>query len=638
MLGWCVDAARLAPGVDQVVVATTTLEGDNAINSWCDANGVPCFRGSEHDVLSRFTGAAEAYHADVAIRLTGDCPFQDPQVIGEVVRLQKSSGCDYASNVEPRTYADGMDCEAISIEALRYANKHATRPIDRECVTTFIARNRSRFPAETVICPIPGLEKERWVLDTADDFDFCSELAKRLKRKPPSYLDILAALDQEPWMREINAAHPCNERYFDALAQEEIYPRSYVRSQALLAKAQEIIPLGAQTFSKSHLQYPQPSPLFYSHGQGATLYDIDGNEYVDLVSALLPNVLGYRDPNVDQAIRRQLCSGISFSGATALEEQLSSALSRLIPCAEAVRFGKNGSDATSAAVRLARAFTGKDHIISQGYHGWHDWAVAGTSRAGGSWGLQREYIAHVRDIDGIVRQDWSGIACIIIEPEGWQAADLRLLREQCDNQGVVLIFDEVITGFRWAMGGAQEYYGITPDLACFGKAMANGMPLSAVVGRKDIMKLMAPPDNIFYSGTFFGETLSLAASIATIDKMERENVIGKLWIVGRVLKDGAETLISAHGMNDEIKLSGVYPLVRLSFKSDKIKTLFVREMINAGTLIIASHNVCAAMTPNDIKRVLKAYDHTLGIIKEAITKGDLDKRVLEAVAPTVRGA
>ena len=173
-------AAKVAIGVDKVVIATTTEDQDNAIQAWGDAYNIPVFRGSEKDVLARFTGAAEAFGATAAIRLTGDCPFIDPSVISQVVRLYKDTGCDYCSNVDPRTWPDGLDTELISIRALRYANLHATRPIDRECVSTFIARNRSRFPDESIICPIPKLQEERWVLDTPEDFEFCSKIANRL--------------------------------------------------------------------------------------------------------------------------------------------------------------------------------------------------------------------------------------------------------------------------------------------------------------------------------------------------------------------------------------------------------------------------------------------------------------------------
>src|SRR6185436_7377603 len=311
VLAWCVRACEAAPGVDAVWVATSTLDQDDVIAQWCDDNAVHCWRGSETDVLSRFVGCANASGADVLLRITGDCPLLDPQVIGAVVRLQKQTGAAYCSNVSPRTYPDGLDVEAFTYEALMAADAEATRPIDRDCVTTWIGRNRSRFPAETVINPIPGLRDERWVLDTTADYEFCKNVAVYWPwNEPPSQIDILDILDANPDIRKLNANAIMNERYFDALAEEPIYARSYERSQAQFKKASEVIPLAAQTFSKSHLQYPQPSPLFLSHGDGGLVWDIDGNEYVDMVAALLPNILGYRDPDVDLAVRRQLASGI----------------------------------------------------------------------------------------------------------------------------------------------------------------------------------------------------------------------------------------------------------------------------------------------------------------------------------------
>src|SRR6266478_6182636 len=175
VLEWCVRAARSAPGVDEVWVATTTLDADDAIVKWCD-------------------------EIDVNVRLTGDCPFLDPQVIGAVVRLQKSTGAHYVSNVSPRTYPDGLDVEAFTLIALVFAHTHATRPIDRDCVTTFIERNRSRLRAETVINPIPGLQDERWVLDTKADYNFCQNIVSYWpwENGPPTQLDILGILDATP--------------------------------------------------------------------------------------------------------------------------------------------------------------------------------------------------------------------------------------------------------------------------------------------------------------------------------------------------------------------------------------------------------------------------------------------------------
>jgi glutamate-1-semialdehyde 2,1-aminomutase/spore coat polysaccharide biosynthesis protein SpsF len=424
-----------------------------------------------------------------------------------------------------------------------------------------------------------------------------------------------------------------NERHFETLAEEPIYARTYDRSQTQFQKARAVIPLAAQTFSKSHLQYPQPSPLFLSHGDGGLAYDIDGNEYVDLVSALLPNVLGYRDADVDVAIRRQLASGISFSLATELEAELAETLCRLIPCAEAVRFGKTGTDVTTAAIRLARAFTGRDRaLICGGYHGWQDWSVErnlGVPEDVRKLTTRLPFGAALP----IFNEDY---AAVIVEPET-DLSYLSWLREHCSNTGTILIFDEVITGFRYDLGGAQALFGITPDLATFGKAMANGMPLSALVGRKDIMARLEPPNNIFYSGTMFGETLSLAAGIATIAKMERENVIMKLWQYGSELARNASNLIFDHGCADYIKLRGEPPFKRLWFKDDQIAALFRKEMIASGTLIVGSHNVCAAHTESDMRRILRSYRHTMTVIRTALDKGDIADRLNGAsVAPMVR--
>ena len=652
VLEWVVRACRAAPGVDEVWVATSTEPADDAIAAWCDGDSfpawcnVPFWRGSETDVLDRLYNCAFHANATHVLRITGDCPFVDQQVIGGVVRLIKDNPeCQYASNVSPRTYPDGLDVQAMTIDALSMAHFEAHRSIDRDCVTTFIERNRSRFPAETLINPIPGMAKERWVLDTAEDYEFCQAIAHEWKwsKGPPSQLDILDILDRQIGkvdLREINSSGVMNERYFDALAEESLYERKFDRSQEAFERAKKVIPLGAQTFSKSYLQYPQPSPLFLSHGDGGLVYDIDGNEYVDLVSALLPNILGYRDPDVDNAIRRQLASGISFSLATELEAELAETLCRLIPCAEAVRFGKSGTDVTTAAIRVARAYTGRDRVlICGGYHGWADWSV---ERNLGVPQRIRDLTTRIPSADdglASTRLQTNQYAACIVEPE-CGALFLRHLRELCDRSGTVLIFDEVITGFRYHLGGAQAMYGVTPDLATFGKAMANGMPLSAIVGRKNIMKRFDPPDNVFYSGTMFGETLSLAASIATIKKMERDDVIGKLRKTGAAIYESVNRMIGNFGLpGDVIKLQGVLSFLRIKFLDDQIAALFRKEMIASGTLIVGSNNICGAHGQSDVKRILKSYDHTLGVIKDVLDKGDISERLKGAtVAPMVRAS
>ena len=356
------------------------------------------------------------------------------------------------------------------------------------------------------------------------------------------------------------------------------------------------------------------------------------------MNALFPLILGYRDPDVDLAIRRQLTRGISFSLPTTLEMELAERLVKHIPCAEMVRFGKNGTDATSAAVRVARAATKRDRLILLGYHGWQDWYIGATTRNLGvpTSVSALSHLAPYGDlnaVEALLTKHSGEFAAVMLEPMNSTEPPpgyLQKLKDLVHRHGAMLIFDEVITGFRWSIGGAQARYGVTPDLACFGKAMGNGMPISAVVGRADIMRLM---EDIFYSATFGGEALSLAAAIATIDKIEREGVIDRLWATGGELMSQARARIAAAGLSDVVGLTGAAPWAILTYKDhakaskEAIKTLLLREMIAAGVLINASYNVCFAHSPADISRVLAAYDHALAVLCEALDRGDIERRL-----------
>lgn len=613
-------AAQNAPGVDHVVIATSTLPQDDVIADWAKKERIDCHRGSETDVLSRYMGAAEQTDADVIVRLTGDCPLLDPMVIGEVIQLRKMKDVMYATNTDPPTYPDGLDVEVFTREALHLANREAVRPSDRDTVTRWLARNRHRVSAANLVCPLAGLVKERWVLDSPEDYEFIKEIFKRIPDTHPArYLDILRVLDKEPWLRDINFHLTRNERHFEALAKEDLGKRSYALSKAALDHAEHLIPLGAQTFSKSKLQFPVgAAPLFLSHGDGGYAFDLDGQDYVDLVGGLLPNILGYRDPDVDEAIRDQLSRGISFSLATTLETDLAERLNFHIPSAEMVRFGKNGSDATTAAVRLARHVTGRDKVIVGGYHGWHDWSMAVSERTNGIPGVIQNL--SVKDNAGWMQGEPS--AAIIVEPEFYDQAALEGLRAVCDAVGTILIFDEIISGFRCGMGGLQKVTGVTPDLSTFGKAMANGMPISALVGKEQYMKHMP---EISYSGTFFGEALSLAASIATIDKLYKLNVPAQLNVMGAYLRSEIRVLLDKHSVSS-LQLYGEVELNRIRFEDKTTQSLFIQEMAKNGVLIIGSHNTCWAHKNPELDRVLTAWDKTLAVIAAG---GKLDGEIIQ---------
>lgn len=640
VLGWVVAAARATQGVAGVVVATSTSASDDAVVEWCRQAGVACQRGSEQDVLDRFVAAARAAEAEAVLRLTADCPLLDPAVCGLVIELLRRTGADYACNFDPRSWPDGLDAEVVTRAVLEETAAEARDPFDREHVTPFIRAHRHRYRIEQATCPLPGVADERWTLDNADDLTFLRAVVARLPRRtphvPPSWLEVLRLVESEPALRRQTPPAAATQALPPTVAAPA--PRSFAASQAFLDRASRVIPLGSQTFSKSRIQYPREAPMFLAGGSGAHVWDIDGNRYVDLVGGLLPVVLGYRDPDVDAAIRRQLNHGISFSLATRLETDLAERLVELIPCAEMVRFGKNGSDATSAAVRLARAFTGRDRLAVCGYHGWQDWYIGATSRNEGVPAAVSA-LTHVfpyNDLEALSRlfaAHPGEFAAVIMEPMNVTAPApgyLEGVRDLARRHGALLVFDEIITGFRFALGGAQQYFGVTPDLACFGKAMANGMPISAVVGRADVMREM---EEIFFSGTFGGEALSLAAAIATVDKMRRDNVVEALWATGGRLSALAEERIAAHGLSEAISLNGLPPWRVLAFHDrpggsrNAVKTVFLREMLQAGVLINASHNVSYAHGPAELAQVAAAYEHALAIVAEELARGDLDHRL-----------
>ena len=374
------------------------------------------------------------------------------------------------------------------------------------------------------------------------------------------------------------------------------------------------------------------SPLFMSHADGCRSWDVDGNEYIDYVLGLMPIVLGYRDPDVDGAIRAQLERGIIFSLATELEADLAERLVRLIPCAEMVRFGKNGSDATSAAVRLARAHTGRDRVGVCGYHGWHDWYIGTTTRSVGVPAAVRALstpfgYGDVEGVERMLRDDPNGFAALVLEPVAPNGGDkmfLSALRALTDHYGVILVFDEIVTGFRMDLGGAQTVYGVTPDLACFGKAMANGMPIAAVLGRAEIMRRM---EDIFFSGTFGGEALSLAASIATIDKLAAVGGPKRIEAAGMWLQRDINGTLAQEGLQ-EVSIQGMawHPIVKVAAEGARAQTitsLLRQELIANGILAGGGLNLCVAHDePGILTATVKRWRQAAGAVTEALRSPD----------------
>ena len=413
----------------------------------------------------------------------------------------------------------------------------------------------------------------------------------------------------------------------------------YRRSVEWLARAEAVIPLGSQTFSKSRTALPVgTSPLFIERGRGSHVWDLDGNEYVDFMNGLLAVSLGYGDPDVDAAVQAQLRSGVTFSLPHPIETEVAEMIVEAVPCAELVRFGKNGSDATAGAIRIARAATGRDRVAVCGYHGWQDWYIGSTARDLGvpaaTKALTHAFAYNdLPSLERLLDAHPGEFAAVILEPMNveWPKDDfLGRVRDATHRHGALLVFDETITGFRFAMGGAQELFGVTPDLATFGKGVANGFPLAIVTGRRDHMSLM---EEVFFSFTFGGETLSLAAAKAVIDKMRREPVLATIHRQGQAVVDGLADRIGRHGVEGFCRVSGhpAWSFFHIAdappYSAYELKSLYLQEMFARGLLTLGTHNMSYAHTDGDIARLLEAYDDVLPILRSAVERQDLRDRL-----------
>jgi glutamate-1-semialdehyde 2,1-aminomutase len=408
---------------------------------------------------------------------------------------------------------------------------------------------------------------------------------------------------------------------------------NYKKSEKLLDRALESIPLASQTFSKSLTQYPRGvSPFFIEKGKGAKVWDVDGNEYIDFVNSLAAVTLGYCDKNVDEAVQKQMKNGVTFSLPHRLEMEVAEKLINIIPCAEKVRFAKNGTDATSASIRIARAYTGRDHIAVCGYHGWQDWYIGSTTRdLGIPKGVKElthrfEY-NNIESLEKIFQEQ--ELACVIMEPMNVKYPKdnfLKKVKSLVHKNNALLIFDETITGFRYSLGGAQALFNVIPDLSTFGKGMANGYPLSAVVGSNEIMQKV---EDIFFSSTFGGETLSLAAANAVIDKYKKDNVPKHLNDVGGYLLKKLNQLIDNEILGDIFQTFGhpswnfLHTREQEKYNSFEIKTFFLQEMFKRGILTLGSHNLSFSHTRKDIDVLISVYAEVLPIVKQHIEQGSL---------------
>ena len=415
----------------------------------------------------------------------------------------------------------------------------------------------------------------------------------------------------------------------------------FSRSRSLQPKAHAVIPGGAHTYAKGDDQFPEHAPAFIVRGKGCHVWDVDGNEFIEYGMGLRSVTLGHAYETVVEAAYRQMQLGANFGRAATIELELAEALLEVVDGAEMVKFAKNGSDVTTAAVKLARAYTGRDLIAicgDQPFFSTDDWFIgatemnAGIPRAVSDLTLKFRYndLQSVRDL---FDEHPDQIAAIILEAEAVMPPLLGFLRDLkalCEQKGAILIFDEMITGFRWHLGGAQSFHGVVPHLSTFGKAMGNGFAIAALCGKRDIMRLGGldhdQPRVFLLSTTHGAETHALAASLETIRIYREEPVVDWLWAQGERLRTGVDQAVERHRIGRYFELAGRPCNLIYRTKdqdgtlSQPFRTLFLQELIRGG-ILAPSFVVSFSHTDEDIDRTIAVVDRALGVYARALEDG-----------------
>jgi glutamate-1-semialdehyde aminotransferase/spore coat polysaccharide biosynthesis protein SpsF (cytidylyltransferase family) len=635
-----------AERVDTVMLATSTAADDAVLAETVERAGFRVYRGSLDDVLTRFVEAARLVQPDTVVRITGDCPLVDPDTLDAMLDRFARGDFDYLSNVSPPTFPDGLDIEIIKLAALEIALAEARPGHQREHVTPFVRENPHRFKLGNFANPAGDESRYRLTIDLPADLANVTALVEASGVSFPTLVDLRRVLSER---RDLAQRCTVTNRNEGAVASylrdlEQQAPRPTIeRSNALWERGKDLIPAGTQTLSKGPSQFVNGfGPKYLVRGEGSHVWDADGNEFIDYPMGLGAVSLGHGRPEVVAAIAKQAAQGTSFSLMHPLEITLAERIVDMVPCAERVRFGKNGSDATSACIRAARAKTGRKHIARCGYHGWQDWSID-ASYGIRARGVPDEVMQLTRSFpynDLAALQNLlaeTPCAAVILEPIAAvvpQPGYLQGVRELATKSGAVLIFDEVISGFRYARGGAQQHFGVTPDLCSMGKGMANGVPISIVAGTREFME---PFEEIFFSFTFGGETTAIAAALATLDVMEQHQYWTHCWKLGGQLQDGYRALATEYNLAAVTDCAGLPPWTVVTFAEQapwsglQLKTLFQQEMLRRGILFSGSQFISLAHSAADIDRTLDAYRHAMRTLRFALDSNVVDQLTLGSV-------
>jgi glutamate-1-semialdehyde 2,1-aminomutase len=609
--------------IDQIVVATSVDERNRPLISHVQSLGFLCVCGSENDVLDRYIVAAKQAQADVVVRITGDCPLVDPELVDQAVKLFKTRGLDYLSNVDPATYPDGLDVEVFTVGALERAAREAQSDYDKEHVTPYL-RKPGRFKIDTLLHR-EDLSDLRWTVDEPADFQVIKDVFTHFAPDTHfSWTSVLALYRTHPALFSANQKITRNEG------------ASMGTGQKLWKRAKNVIPGGNMLLSKrAEMFLPEQWPAYYSKAKGCQVWDLDGRSYIDMsIMGIGTNILGYGHHEVDNAVRQTVDAGNMSTFNCPEEVYLAERLVDLHPWADMVRLARSGGEANAIAIRIARAASGKDKVAVCGYHGWHDWYLSanltddenlaghllpGLDPKGVPKNLQGTIFPfnynNYDELEALINsQDIGVIKMEVVRNKGPENDFLHKVRQLASDRGIVLIFDECTSGFRQSFGGIHKIYGVEPDMAMFGKALGNGYAITATIGRREIMEAA---QSTFISSTFWTERIGPTAALKTLQVMERTKSWDTISATGLQIRERWQKLADKYGL--QIEHWGLPALAGYTFKGDNAlayKTLITQEMLAKGYLAGNSVYVSLAHTSEVVDGYFDALDPIFAIIKE----------------------
>ena len=662
LLWHVVHRLKKAKHIQNIVIATTTNDEDDAICAICDDWNVKCFRGSEDDVLDRYYQAAKKFGVETVVRITADCPLIDFRVVDEVIEFFQSDDYDYVSNVLAPRYPDGMDTEVFRFSALERAWQEAKLKSDREHVTPYILNNSSFKGKKLFTTDNYGFDSDfshfRLTVDEIEDFEVIKFLIENTDSDAP-WLNYVALLTKHTDVMLRNAKYGRNEGYQKSLFEDKFQTSGEAQSKSLAMqeRAKQRIPGMTQLLSKRPDQFSLGVwPGYYKKARGVEVWDLDDKRYIDMsIGGIGANVLGYADPDVDAAVNAAIRMGSSSSLNCPEEVELADLLCEIHPWAEKVRYARTGGESMAIAVRIARAYTGRDKVAFCGYHGWHDWYLAanlqtenalgehllpGLDPRGVPKGLSGTAMPfrynQLKELELIVANHKSDLAAIVMEPirnDQPTPEFLQGVRSLADEVGAVLIVDEISAGFRMNSGGAHLTIGLEPDMAVFSKAIGNGYPIGAVIGKGEVMQAA---QSTFISSTCWTERIGPTAALATIRKHKETDAGKHLTNIGNQIQSGWRKLAEDHGMS--IHVAGIPPLSHFSFDSENalgMKALFVQLMLEKGFLASSSFYAMYAHEVGHVEKYLQVADDVFAQLKDAEEQGKI-KELLKG-QPAVQG-